>query len=146
MSEEKEEKKEGTPEEKTEEGGDIAIPEKFAALVGEIEKMSALDLHELVKLLEKKFDVSASVAVAAPADGSSESEDDGGLVTVTLEDVGANKIQVIKAVKELTGLGLKEAKDFVESAPKPVKEGVTKEEAEEIQAKIEETGAKVSVG
>ncbi|MDE0243310.1 MAG: 50S ribosomal protein L7/L12 [Candidatus Kaiserbacteria bacterium] len=114
-------------------------------MVSEIEKLSVLDMHELVKLFEKKFDVSAVVA-AAPADGASEGGgDDGGLVTVTLDDAGANKIQVIKVVKELTGLGLKEAKDFVESAPKPVKEGIQKEEADEIVSKLEEAGAKASV-
>lgn len=147
MSEE--EKKEETTQEEApaEDGGSVEVPEKFATIVTAIESMSVLDMHELVKLLEKKFDVSAAAAVAAPADGAAEGgDDDGGLVTVTLEDAGANKIQVIKVVKEVTGLGLKEAKDFVESAPKPVKEGVTKEEAEELKAKIEETGATVAVG
>ena len=123
---------------------EVVVPTKFQSIVREIESMSVLDLHELVKLFEKKFGVSAA-AVAAPAAGESEEDDDGGLVTVTLEDAGATKIQVIKIVKEVLGLGLKESKDIVDAAPKPLKEGITKEEAEELKGKLEEVGAKVSV-
>ena len=123
---------------------EVVVPKKFQSIVREIESMSVLDLHELVKLFEKKFGVSAA-AVAAPAAGESEEDDDGGLVTVTLEDAGATKIQVIKIVKEVLGLGLKEAKDVVDAAPKPLKEGITKEEADELKGKLEEVGAKVNV-
>ena len=128
-------------------GEEVEVPEKFKGIVAEIEKMSVLDLHELVKVFEKKFGVSAAAVAAAPAgggDGGGE-EDSGGLVTVTLEDAGANKIQVIKVVKELLGLGLKEAKDVVDGAPKPLKEGVLKDEADEMKGKLEEVGAKVGV-
>ena len=108
--------------------------------------MSVLDLHELVKVFEKKFGVSAAAVAAAPAaDAGGDGDSGGGLVTVTLENAGSNKIQVIKIVKDLLGLGLKEAKDFVDSAPKPIKEGVTADEAKEMQGALEEVGAKVSV-
>ena len=109
--------------------------------------MSVLDLHELVKVFEKKFGVSAAAVAAAPADGEADGEDEGGgLVTVKIEDAGATKIQVIKVVKEALGLGLKEAKDIIDAAPKDLKEGMTGEEAEELKGKLEEAGAKVSVG
>lgn len=152
MSEENKQEEEKKEEEKTENedqpaaGGEVEVPEKFEKIVKEIEEMSALDLNELVKIFEQKFGVSAAAAVAAPAGAAEGEEDGGGLVTVTLEDAGANKIQVIKVVKEAMGLGLKEAKDFVESAPKPVKEGVSSEEGEELKGKLEEVGAKVTVG
>lgn len=120
------------------------MPEKFKGIVEEIERMSARDLNDLVKIFEKKFDVSASAIATAPAP-KDEEESGGGLVTLTLEDAGANKIQVIKIAKEVLGLGLKEAKDFVDSAPKPLKEGIPSEEAEELQKTLEEVGAKVSV-
>ena len=124
----------------------VEVPEKFARIVSEIEKMSVLDLHELVKFFEKKFGVSAAAAVAAPAAGEGGGDDaGGGLVTVTLEEAGSGKIQVIKLVKEVLGLGLKEAKELVDSAPKPIKEGITTEEAEELKGKLEEAGAKVKV-
>ena len=123
------------------------MPEKFKKIVEEIEQMSVLDLHELVKVFEKKFGVSAAAVAAAPADGGGGGEDEGGgLVTVKLEDAGGTKIQVIKVVKEALGLGLKEAKDLVDAAPKDLKEGITGEEAEELKGKLEEAGAKVSVG
>lgn len=126
-------------------GADVEVPEKFKALVEQVESMSVLELNELVKLLEKKFGVSA-VAMAAPAAGG----DAGGVeeqseFTVHLADVGAQKIAVIKAIKEVLGLGLKEAKDLVDSAPSDVKTGVKKEEAEAMKAKLEEAGAKVEL-
>lgn len=130
---------EGTEEE-------VEVPEKFQKIVAEIEEMSVLDLHELVKVFEKKFGVSAAAVAAAPADGGGGEDEGGGLVTVKLEDAGATKIQVIKVVKEALGLGLKEAKDLVDAAPKDLKEGITGEEAEELKGKLEEVGAKVTVG
>ena len=135
-----------TATETLDEGEEVEIPEKFKKIVEEIETMSVLDLHELVKVFEKKFGVSAAAVAAAPA--AADSTDDGGgggLVTVKLEDAGANKIQVIKVVKEALGLGLKEAKDVVDGAPKDLKEGIPSEEAEELKGKLEEVGAKVSV-
>ena len=128
-------------------GEDVVVPERFQKIVAEIEQMSVLDLHELVQVFEKKFGVSAAAVAAAPAaGGDADGEDEGGgLVTVKLEDAGASKIQVIKVVKEVLGLGLKEAKDLVDAAPKDLKEGITGEEAEELKGKLEEAGAKVSV-
>lgn len=114
-----------------------------------IENMSVLELSELVKELEEKFGVSAApVAVAAgaaaPAAGGAEAEEQSSF-DVVLTGAGDKKIQVIKVVRELTGLGLKDAKDLVDSAPKPVKEGVDKDEAEEIKSKLEEAGASVEL-
>jgi len=105
--------------------------------------MSVLELHELVKLLEAKFGVSA-VAAAAPA-AAAEAAEEKSDFTVHLKDAGASKIGVIKVVKEALGLGLKEAKDLVEAAPKAVKEKVTKEEATAIKKKLEEAGATVEI-
>jgi large subunit ribosomal protein L7/L12 len=104
-------------------------------------------LHELVKVLEKKFDVSAAaVAVAAPgAAAGAEEEEAQSTFTVELTDAGAQKIAVIKAIKEALGLGLKEAKEMVEGAPAAVKEGVAKEEAESLKKTLEEAGAKVTL-
>jgi large subunit ribosomal protein L7/L12 len=122
------------------------VPEKFKALVEQVESMSVLELHELVKALEKRFGVSAAaVAVAAPGAGAGEAAEEKSSFTVELTDAGANKIQVIKAVKEALGLGLKEAKDLVEGAPGTLKENVAKEEAEALKAKIEEAGGKVTL-
>jgi large subunit ribosomal protein L7/L12 len=126
-------------------GEEVEVPEKFKKLVAEVENMSVLELHELVKVLEKKFGVSASaVAVAAPGADAGE-EEGGGLVSVELTDFGAQKIAVIKAVKEVMGLGLKEAKDMVDGAPTMLKEGVKKEEADELKKKLEEAGGKVTL-
>ena len=138
----------GDGEASSDDGGEeVAVPERFQKIVAEIEQMSVLDLHELVQVFEKKFGVSAAAVAAAPAAGGADGEDEGGgLVTVKLEDAGASKIQVIKVVKEVLGLGLKEAKDLVDAAPKDLKEGITGEEAEELKGKLEEAGAKVSVG
>jgi len=120
-------------------------------LIEEIKKMSVLELSELVKALETEFGISAApVAVAAPAGGAAgggaaAAEEEKTEFSVILTDVGENKINVIKAVREFTTLGLKEAKELVESAPKPIKEGVTKDEAANIKKKIEEAGAKVEI-
>ncbi|MFM0039700.1 50S ribosomal protein L7/L12 [Paraburkholderia strydomiana] len=109
--------------------------------------MSVLELNELVKAFEEKFGVSAAaVAVAGPAGGgAAAAAEEQTEFTVNLVDVGANKVSVIKAVRELTGLGLKEAKDLVDGAPKPVKESVPKAAAEEAKKKLEEAGAKAEI-
>jgi large subunit ribosomal protein L7/L12 len=123
-----------------------------AALIEQLEKMTVLEINELVKELEERWGVSAAAPVAvggavaagggaaeaAPAEEQTEFD-------VILTDIGANKIQVIKAVRELTSLGLKEAKDLVEAAPKAVKEAVSKDEAQAAKAKLEEAGAKADV-
>ena len=110
---------------------------------------SVLEISELIKLMEEKFGVSAAaaaVAVAAPAAGAAApAAEEQTEFTVILAEIGANKVNVIKAVRELTGLGLKEAKDLVDGAPKPVKEGVNKADAEAAKKKLEEAGAKVDV-
>ncbi|MFA7663083.1 MAG: 50S ribosomal protein L7/L12 [Patescibacteria group bacterium] len=134
-------------DEKTQEE-EIEIPAKFKSFVGDIEKMSVLDLSELVKILEKKFGVSAAAPVAMMAAGGTVAAEAGEVkdtFDVELTDAGANKIGVIKVVRELTQQGLKECKDLVEGAPAMVKEGVKKEEAETIKAKLEEAGAKVTL-
>jgi large subunit ribosomal protein L7/L12 len=124
----------------------VEVPAKFKDLVEKVESMSVLELHELVKVLEKKFGVSAAaVAVAAPAGAGAAEEEAKSSFTVELTDGGAQKIAVIKVVKEAMGLGLKEAKDLVDGAPSVLKENVAKEEAEAIKAKIEEAGGKVTL-
>lgn len=109
--------------------------------------MSVMELNDLVKAFEEKFGVSAAaLAVAGPAaGGGAAAAEEQTEFTVTLTEVGANKVSVIKAVRELTGLGLKEAKDLVDGAPKPVKEGVAKDAAEEAKKKLEEAGAKAEI-
>lgn len=128
------------------EGGAEAfvVPAKFEKIVKEIETMSVLELHELVKVFEQKFGVSASAVAAAPVAGADAGEVQS-TFTVELTDAGAQKIQVIKAVKEVLGLGLKEAKDLVDAAPSVVKEGLKKEEADELKTKLEAAGAKVTL-
>lgn len=127
----------------------VEVPAKFTALVEQIEKMSVLDLAELVKVLEKKFGVSAAAPMAMmaamPGAAGAPAAEEKDSFNVELTEVGANKIAVIKVVRELTGLGLKEAKDMVDGAPKVLKEGVKKEEAEAMKKKIEESGAKVTL-
>ncbi len=123
----------------------VEVPAKFKDLVSEIEKMSVLDLHELVKVLENKFGVSAAaMAVAAPAGGGEAAEVKDSF-TVHLTASGDQKIAVIKVVKEALALGLKEAKDLVDAAPSVLKEGVKKDEAEALKKKIEEAGGKVEL-
>lgn len=127
---------------------EIATPEKFKDLVSTIERLSALDLAELVKVLEEKFGVSASAPVApvAAAPGATaEATEEKTSFNVEISETGANKIAVIKVVREITQLGLKEAKDLVDAAPKVVKEGVGKNDAEVIKKKLEEAGAKVTL-
>jgi large subunit ribosomal protein L7/L12 len=122
--------------------------EKMEELIQTIEQMSVLELSELVKELEDRFGVTAAApvaAAAAPAAAAAEEAEEQTEFNVVLTDIGAQKIQVIKAVRALTGLGLKEAKDLVEAAPKEVKEGVNKEEAEAAKAQLEEAGATVEL-
>jgi large subunit ribosomal protein L7/L12 len=125
----------------------IEVPAKFEKLVSEIEKMSVLDLAELVKILEEKFGVSAAAPMMAMAGGAAAAApvEEKDSFNVELTDAGANKIAVIKAVRTLTTLGLKEAKDLVDGAPKMVKEGAKKEEAESMKKTLEEAGAKVTL-
>ncbi len=134
-------------EKKQEETKDVVVPEKFKSLVEEIEKMSVLDLAELVGILEDKFGVSAAapVAAVAVAGGAEEAAEEKDSFNVELTDAGASKINVIKVVREITELGLKDAKDLVDAAPKVIKEGVAKEEAEEMKKKIEEAGGSVEL-
>ena len=113
-----------------------------------IQSMTVLEARDLVKKIEEEFGVSAAAApvvMAAAAAGDGAAQEQQTAFTVILKDFGANKINVIKTVRALTTLGLKEAKEFVESAPKPVKEEVTKEEAEQIKAQLEEAGATVEI-
>lgn len=131
---------EHTTEEKT------TVPEKFKEIVEKVESMSVLDLSELVKVLEERFGVSASAMVAAApaagqggaADGPAEEKT---AFSVELKSAGAQKIQVIKVIREALGLGLKEAKDIADGAPKILREGVAKADAEELKKKLEEAGA-----
>lgn len=123
----------------------VEIPKEFKALIEQVEKMTVLELHALVKVLEKHFGVSAqAVAVAGPAAAGAGAEEQSEFA-VELTDGGAQKIAVIKVVKEVLGLGLKEAKDLVDAAPSMVKEGMKKEDAEALKAKLEEAGAKVTL-
>ena len=127
-----------------EENTNIETPAEFKDIVEKIEKMSVLELNTLVKFLEKKFGVSAqAVAVAGPAAGPAAEEKSA--FTVHLADAGAQKIAVIKAVKEALGLGLKEAKDLVDAAPSVLKDGMKKEEAEALKAAVEAAGGKVEL-
>ncbi|MEI6379159.1 MAG: 50S ribosomal protein L7/L12 [Candidatus Falkowbacteria bacterium] len=125
----------------------VVVPEKFASLVASIEKMSVLDLSELVTILEEKFNVSAAapaMMMAGPAAAAAVVEEKDSF-DVELTEGGANKINVIKALRTITELGLKEAKDLVDAAPKMVKEGISKTEAEKIKGILEEAGAKVTL-
>ena len=119
--------------------------EKVTALIEEIKVLSVLELAELVHALEDEFGVSAAAAVAAPAAGAAAAEEEKTEFDVVLKAAGANKIAVIKVVRALTGLGLKEAKELVDGAPKNLKEGVSKDEAEKIAAELKEAGAEVEV-
>jgi large subunit ribosomal protein L7/L12 len=114
--------------------------------IAAIKELSVLELNELVKACEEEFGVSAAAGVVVAAAGpAAAAEEEKTEWNVELTEVGANKVKVIKVVRELTGLGLKEAKDLVDGAPKNVKEAVSKEEAEDIKAKLEEQGAKVTL-
>ncbi len=121
------------------------MSEKFNDLIEQVEKLSVLELNELVKTLEEKWGVSAAaVAVAAPAAGGAAAEEKSAF-NVHLTDAGAQKVQVIKAIKEALGLGLKEAKDLVDAAPTVLKEGMKKEDADKFKAAIEAAGGKVEL-
>ena len=125
---------------------EVVVPDKFKSLVETIEKMSVLDLAELVKILEKKFGVSAAapaMMMAGPAAAAPVEEKTSFNVEIT--EAGANKIAVIKAVRALTEMGLKDAKDLVDAAPKMLKEGVKKEDAEKMKKDLEAAGAKVTL-
>ena len=124
------------------------MSDKVLKLIEDVKALTVLELSELVKALEEEFGVSAAApvavaaAAAAPAAAAAEEKTE---FDVILAEAGAEKIKVIKVVREITGLGLKEAKDLVDGAPKPIKEGVSKDDAESIKAKLEEVGAKVEV-
>ena len=121
--------------------------EKIAAMIEEIKALTVLELSELVKAVEEEFGVSAAaaVAVAAPAAGGAAAAEEKPEFDVVLKEVGAEKIKVIKAVREITGLGLAEAKAIVDGAPKTLKEAVSKDEAEAMKAKLTEVGATVEL-
>ena len=144
VEEKKEEKKEGKK---------IELTKGMKNIVETLEKLTVLELSDLVKALEEKFEVSAQapmamagMAMAPGAAGAGQAAaEEKTSFTVVLTEFGKNKIQVIKEIRAITTLGLKEAKDLVEAAPKPVKEGVTKEEADKIKAQLEKTGAKVEL-
>lgn len=116
-------------------------------IIDAIKEMSVLDLNDLVKAIEEEFGVTAQapVAVAGGAGAGGEAVEEQTEFDVVLENAGASKIKVVKAVREITGLGLKDAKDMVDNAPKAIKEGVSKEDAEEVKTKLEEAGATVTV-
>lgn len=122
----------------------VEVPEKFKGIVETIEKLSVLDLAELVKVLEDKFGVSAAAPVMMAAAAGAAVEEKTSF-NVELTEAGGNKIGVIKVIREVTALGLKEAKDMVDGAPKIVKEGVDKATAEEIKKKIEDAGGKATL-
>ncbi|MEA2006850.1 MAG: 50S ribosomal protein L7/L12 [Patescibacteria group bacterium] len=139
-------------EESKEEDKEVEVPKKFKGIVEEIEKMSVLDLAELVEIFEDKFGVSAAAPVAvagavpvAGAEGAEGGAEEKSEYDIELTAAGDSKINVIKAVKEITGQGLKDAKDMVDGAPKVIKEKVAKEEAEELKKKLEEAGATVEL-
>ena len=120
--------------------------EKITAMIEEVKTLTGLELAELVHALEEEFGVSAAAAaVAAPAAGAAAAEEEKTEFDVVLKAAGANKIAVIKVVRALTGLGLKEAKEMVDGAPKTLKEAVSKDEAEKIAAELKEAGAEVEV-
>ena len=140
-----EETKEEATEEVAEETNDVEVPAKFADIVDAVEKMSVLELNELVKVIEAKWGVSASAVAAGPAVGGAGGAEEKSEFDVVLVSDGGAKIPVMKVVKDLLGLGLKDAKELVEGLPATLKEGAKKEDAEEMKAKLEEAGAKVEL-
>ncbi|MUV38072.1 50S ribosomal protein L7/L12 [Lentibacillus sp. JNUCC-1] len=115
-------------------------------IIEAVKEMSVLELNDLVKAIEEEFGVTAAAPVAVGGGGGgAEAAEEQTEFDVVLTDAGASKIKVVKAVREITGLGLKDAKDLVDNAPKPVKEGVSKEDAEEVKGKLEEAGASIEV-
>jgi large subunit ribosomal protein L7/L12 len=151
MSEEKNVEEKSASVEATADKKEVEVPEKFKSLVSEIEKMSVLELSELVKVLEEKFGVSAAAPVMVAAGAPVAGGEAGGAVEeksefdIELAAAGDAKINVIKVVREVTGKGLKDAKDLVDAAPKVIKEKVAKAEAEEVKKKLEEAGATVNL-
>lgn len=133
----------------SEEKKEVIVPEKFKTIVEQVEKMSVLDLAELIKVLEEKFGVSAAapaMMMAGPAaGGAAPAAEEKSDFNIELTEAGGTKIAVIKVVKEITGLGLADAKALVDAAPKVIKEKVAKAEAEEMKKKIEEAGGKVTL-
>ncbi len=123
----------------------IRSMDKYKDIIEKVEKLTVVELAELIKALEEKFGVSAAMPAAVAAGGAAAGEEEKSAFNVVLKAAGDQKINVIKAVKEITGLGLKEAKGLVDGAPKPIKEGVKKEEAEELKKKLEEVGAEVEL-
>ncbi len=121
------------------------IPAKFKDIISTVETMSVADLHELVQTLEAHFGVSANAVAAAPAAGAGAAAEEKDAFTVVLAAAGEQKIAVMKVIKEALGLGLKEAKDFVDGAPMTIKDNVKKAEAEDLKKKIEEAGGKVEL-
>ncbi len=122
--------------------------EKITALIEEVKALTVLELSELVKALEEEFGVSAAAPVAvaaAPAAAEAAPVEEKTEFTPVLAEFGPNKIQVIKVVREITGLGLKEAKDLVDNCPKPIKENISKDEADEIAKKLTDVGAKIEI-
>lgn len=142
---------EDVKEQVEEAGSEVALEGKMAEFVDWVETISVLELSKLVKALENRLGVSAAAPVAVAAAGAGGGDAGGAAVEeqtefdVILTSAGASKIGVIKEVRAITGLGLKESKDLVEGAPKPVKEGCTKEEADELKAKLEAAGAGVEI-
>lgn len=128
-----------------EENKNVEIPVKFKTIIGAVEQMSVVDLNELVRTLETRFGVSATAVAAAPAAGAGAAVEEKTAFTVELTDGGPNKIAVIKVVKEALGMGLKDAKDLVDAAPKVLKEGMKKEEAEKLKKDVEAAGGKVAL-
>lgn len=148
MADEEKKVAEAKAEDTKEEKKDVEVPAKFKGLVEEVEKMSVLDLSELVKILEEKFGVSSAapvMAMAGVAAGAEAVVEEKSEFDVELTAAGETKINVIKAIRELTQLGLKEAKDMVDGAPTVIKEKVKKEEAEEMKKKLEEAGGTVTL-
>lgn len=149
--EEKDVKEEQKTEAKQEKEAKLILTKEQEDFVSKIEKMSVMELSSLVKVLEEKFDVSAQAPMmfaqaAGPAGaGGAAAEEEKTTFDVVLAEIGANKIQVIKEIRAVTSLGLKEAKDLVEAAPKSIKEGIPKQEAEDIKKKVEAVGAKVEL-
>ncbi len=149
MPEEKTKKTEEAKDEKKASEEKVEVPAKFKDLVASIETMSVLELSELVKVLEDKFGVSAAapvaVAAAGAAGGEAGEEEEKTEFDLEIKEVGGQKIQVIKAVKEITGKGLKDAKDMIDKAPVVIKEKIAKDEAEELKKKLEAAGATVKL-
>ena len=125
---------------------EVEVPARFKKMVEEIEQMSVLDLNELVKVFEERFGVSAQMVAAAPQGaGDGADDEESSMVSLELTATGDQKIQVIKVIKEVLALGLKEAKDLTDTAPQMLREGIPKEEAEALKKQLEEAGATVTL-